>query len=418
MLASKLPGSGESRLKDVTSFPLSTNRFYNLILLGPKIRLQKAANRFLVWFVPALFFTECNAYWLTSASATVLFACTWLMLSPGLILSRSMVSDLLAILEGAWQLYTGQIAHVDFHTAVGTLPFAITALAFIVVGVKPLAFVVGECLSAAVFMVISIVVVKDRLPALPAFLFIAMCVVIPLVPGGIIVWDYPSVFTFAMGYNRFGWTALSILYLLLFIEPRESRDHRWIDLGAGSILMLALFYLKITYLFVAICATCLALLTSRHIRQNWPLWCGMLLGVLVLVFSPQNGDYRADILSAAGHIRSDLVGLVKLAVRVGAEQMWVAGEVIILFYFWRQRYVPFGDVLFGLYVWISGLFLLSQNAQFITIPLYAVLALLFYMRVAHRLRAAAPPRDSTLVSCTMICVLLPLLLVCLPLCPP
>src|SRR5690242_8065430 len=53
--------SGESRLKDVTSFPLSTNRFYNLILLGPKIRLQKAANRFLVWFVPALFFTECNA---------------------------------------------------------------------------------------------------------------------------------------------------------------------------------------------------------------------------------------------------------------------------------------------------------------------------------------------------------------------
>ena len=115
-----------------------------------------------------------------------------------------MVSDLLAILEGAWQLYTGQIAHVDFHTAVGTLPFAITALGFIVVGVKPLAFVVGECLSAAVFMVISIVVVKERLPALPAFLFIAMCVVIPLVPGGIIVWA-----TLRYLHSRWDTTALA-----------------------------------------------------------------------------------------------------------------------------------------------------------------------------------------------------------------
>jgi hypothetical protein len=394
----------------VMSFHAKPSRFHNLILSLREIDVDRAANRFLACLVHLFFFEDSKLYWLISASFLVLFASVWLMLSPGLIFSREMTWDLLYNLEGAWRLYTGQVAHVDFHDPLGTLPYEITVLGFKLVGIKPLAFLVGECISAAVFTVLVIVAVKDRLPALPGFLFVSLCVTLVLVPGGMTIWDYPSAFTFAMGYNRLGWSALSILCLLLFIEPREARDPRWTDLAAGFILMVGLFYLKVTYFGVAVAATSLALLTSRHIRRHWPWWCGTLLLVILVAFLPMNYGYRGDIIFAvaSGRIRSNPVALVNAFARTGVEQIWVLGEIIVLLYLWGQRYAPFFDVVFGLYIWISGLFLLSQNAQMVSVPLYTVLALLLYVRLADRLRAAAL-RPSILVSCAMTCVLLPLL---------
>jgi hypothetical protein len=318
-----------------------------------------------------------------------------------------MTWDLLFNLDGAWRLYIGQLSHIDFENVFGTLPFAITALGFELIGIKPVAFIVGECLLATVLTVFAIIAVKDRLPILPGFLFVSLCATTVLVPG--ITGEDPSRLTFAMGYNRFGWSILNILYLILLIEPRERRDPVWTDLVVGSFLTIGLFYLKITFFGVAVAAISLALLTRRHIRQHWALWSGMLLLVIVVAFAPMNEAYRADIMSAiaSGRAHSNLFPLVRVFAGNGVEQIWVFAEIIILLCLATLQYATFADVLFGLFIWASGFFVLTQNAQGPSVPLYLVLALLLYVRVGNWVQSATTRR--WLTSCLMACVLLPLI---------
>jgi hypothetical protein len=167
-----------------------------------KIDVEKTANRSLASHVRVCFLDDAKLYWLIPTSCLVLLTSVWLMLSPGVIYSTRLVRDLLFNLDGAWRLYTGQILHVDFHDPLGTLPFAITALGFQLVGIKPIAFVVGECVLAVGLMALAIVAAKDRLPTLPAFLFVSMCTMLVLVP--MIIGESPSAFTFITSYNRFG----------------------------------------------------------------------------------------------------------------------------------------------------------------------------------------------------------------------
>ena len=363
-----------------------------------------------------LFLNNAKTVWLISVSFLVLFASVWLILSPGVIYSRAMTWDLLFILEGAWRLYTGQVSHIDFHYPIGVLSFVLTVLGFFVIGLKPIAFLVGECFLAVVLTALSIVVVKDRLPALPGVLFVTMCALLVLAPitTGLVFVPVTSAdmvtFTFAMSYNRFAWTAVSILCLLLFIEPRGRRDPVWADLAAGSILTIALFYFKITYFGVALGAISLALLASRAVRQHWPWWCGTLLLAVLVAFAPMNRAYRADIIFA---MSSQLVHLnpLRLFIDFGfnvGEQIWLFAELLVLLFLFTQRRASPSDIVFGVFIWIFGFFLYTQNSQSYSIPLYVVVALILYVRLGNWFRSARH-LPSMLVSCVMICTLLPLL---------
>src|SRR4029450_6787008 len=53
---------------------------------------------------------------------------------PPVMLSKAMTQDLLFNLSGAWHVYSGHVAHVDFHDASGRLSFLLTALGFHLVG--------------------------------------------------------------------------------------------------------------------------------------------------------------------------------------------------------------------------------------------------------------------------------------------
>jgi len=55
-------------------------------------------------------------------------AAAWAVLSPPVMLSKAMTQDLLFNLSGAWHVYSGHVAHVDFHDASGRLSFLLTAL--------------------------------------------------------------------------------------------------------------------------------------------------------------------------------------------------------------------------------------------------------------------------------------------------
>ena len=373
-------------------------------------RTSDPTARLFVSILRECFFDDANFLWLISLSLLVLLASSWLMLSPGIIYSAEMTWDLLFNLDGAWRLYEGQVSHVDFENVFGTLTFAMTTLGFQLIGIKPIAFIVGECILATVLTLFAIVVVKDRLPILPGLLFVSLCATLVLMPG--INGEDPSRLTFAMSYNRFGWSAVSILYLLLFIEPRGTRNPVWTDLGVGSFLTIGLFYLKITYFAAAVAAICLALLTSRHVRRHWPHWSGMLLLAIVVAFAPINEAYRADLLSAiaSGRAHSNLFPLIREFASNGMEQIWVFVQIMILICLITHKYATFSDVLVGLFIWTTGFFLLTQNAQGPSVPLYLVLALLLYVRLGNWLQSPTAGYSLMLRSCLMICALLPLLL--------
>jgi hypothetical protein len=151
-----------------------------------------------------MFLTPGGPLPLLALSSALIIPAIWAVLSSPVIYSREMTWDLMFNLDGAWRIYTGQTSHVDFHDPLGTLPFAVTALGFYVVGTKPFAFLVGETIAAGFITALAVVAVKDRLALVPGALFVALCAMLALVP--VVIGDLPTEFTFAMAYNRFGWS--------------------------------------------------------------------------------------------------------------------------------------------------------------------------------------------------------------------
>src|SRR4029450_8645809 len=82
-------------------------------------------------------------------------AAGWAVLSPPVMLSKAMTQDLLFNLSGAWHVYSGHVAHVDFHDASGRLSFLLTALGFHLLGATPFAFLVNVGIMGAVLFAAS-----------------------------------------------------------------------------------------------------------------------------------------------------------------------------------------------------------------------------------------------------------------------
>ena len=64
---------------------------------------------------------------------------------------------------------------------------------------------------------VAVYVVRRRLPLLPATIFIWYAGLLVLLPTNI--GDRVHEYSFAMSYNRFGWSGLLSLFVMLFIEP-------------------------------------------------------------------------------------------------------------------------------------------------------------------------------------------------------
>jgi len=321
-------------------------------------------------------------------SAVLIIPAIWAVLSSPVIYSREMTWDLMFNLDGAWRLYNGQTAHVDFHDPLGSLPFAATALGFYVVGTTPFAFLIGETIVAILITVLAVVAVKNRLALVPAALFVTLCALLTLVP--LVIGDLPTEYTFAMAYNRFGWSLLGILYVIIFVGPRDGRRPVLTDVIAAAIIVVALYYIKITYFGVAFAGVGAALMTSRHVRQNYRAWCVVLALIALIALAPFNHGYIADIVDAisAGSVRTQVSLFLRNFAYGSAEQSSVIAADLVLFYLWLQGRVSLGTLIAGGFVFISGLFLISQNAQEQGIPLYVIPTLLILVAVCDWASAA------------------------------
>jgi len=283
--------------------------------------------------------------------------------------------DLLFNLEGAWNLWNGRQLHVDVHDPLGILTFGLTALGFHIAGIGPRAFLVGETLYAVAMLAASICIFPRRLPLAPAAvatLYVVLLVLVPINLG-----DPIEIYSFAMSYNRLGWSALTLMFTVLFLAPRSEKG-AWLDQGIAFLLGTLLFYLKITYFGVGMAAIAAALLLSPHIRRRIAGWVAVLAALGLVAAAPFNIDYWRDILAAlmTGAVRDDFVTQVKNVV-TSKDTAIIAVELICLLYL-RRVGIPWDRLASAVFIIGCGAVVLSQNQQSDGIALYIVVALLLF----------------------------------------
>ncbi|MFV3130386.1 hypothetical protein [Niveispirillum sp. KHB5.9] len=301
------------------------------------------------------------------------------LLSRDIVLSDQFASDVLLNLSGAWHLNSGHRQHVDFHAAVGSLNFLMSLAGFQIVGFKASAFLVGQMLMALLLSAMAVMVVGRRLPLGPSVVFVLYVTLLAMMPTN--VGNYPDSFTFAAAYNRHGWSAISILCLILFAPPRPSKAGDMVDIACGLLLLLAMFYLDIAYCLAGICALVLALWISGHARARWWAWAAVGLLVLANAATAYGHAYLTDIQGAFVS-QPDRMGVKRLLVAGvlgNATELSIHGAgLITAIWLWRQGRVTMALPLTTLFLIVAAILLFAQTMQLRGLPLGAVIPFLLY----------------------------------------
>ncbi|WP_395712195.1 hypothetical protein [Reyranella sp.] len=313
----------------------------------------------------------------------------WAMLSPDVVLSNDMTWDFVYNLSGAWHLWNGQVMHGDFHDPLGFLSFFPTLLGFKLVGLTPAAFLVGACLVSLVAFLTATLAAMRRLPLVPAACFVVFVSLLALRPAN--VGESLTAYTFAMSYNRYGWSLLAVLTLILFIPPRDNRRLELLDMAIAGLLLTALFYLKITYFAAGLALAGLAAIVSPHVRHR-PAAPMIILTVIVLnAVAPWNHAYQADIFDAveAGAVRSKLTFHTNnFFTNVEASAAYVAAILFSAWLWWGGQASPRLPIAVA-GIFAVALFVLSQNHQTHGLPAAIVIAFLLYDHLRRRSDAMA-----------------------------
>ena len=340
--------------------------------------------------------SELQSKFLTFTASLVLLAgvpvlvAVWALVSPNLVLSYEMTWDFLFNLSGAWHLLHGHVAHVDFHEPVGQLNFMLTLLGFELVGPTPFAFLVGAVIVVVAAFASASVAAMRRLPVVPAALFVIFTSLLVLMPAN--VGDQPNAYSFAMSYNRYGWSLLSILALILFVPPRGRLGGDGIDVANAGLLLVALFYLKVTYFAAGLALMGLAILISPHVRARLLTWVA--IGVLVVAnaLAPWNHPYVLDLLQAAraGSVRTEVGFYLNNFFATAEGYAPYAAGLVIAVWMWTRGLAPLRLPLAIAGILAIGAFVWSQNHQSHGLPVGIVIAFLLYDQIRERFGPTAP----------------------------
>src|SRR5260370_19251814 len=315
---------------------------------------------------------------------------SWALLSPNLVVSHQMTWDFLYNLSGAWLRQHGHVAHIDFHERVGQLNFVLTLLGFKLFGPTPFAFLVGVTIVAIAVFVSAVLATMRRLPLVPAALFVIFVSLLVLMPAG--AGDLPDAYSFAMPYNRYGWSLLSILALILFLPPKDRADGDWIDIANVALVLTALFYLKVTYFAGGLALAGLAVLISPHVRARLPAWAAIGALVVANAVPPCNQPYPFDLIQPPppGSLQHNLRFHVN-SFFASAEGYapYVAGFAFAAWMWWRGLAPPRLPIATAGLLAV-GLVGLSQHHQPHRLPVGVVLAFLLYDQIRERFGPAAP----------------------------
>lgn len=292
-----------------------------------------------------------------AAAAAVFLA---MLIVPGRILSTQSTGDLWLFLDGADRLINGQRPNVDFSSPIGPLTYALLAGGYGMGGTIGTMMPITTALFALLLLVPLVYVLATRLP--PLFALVVGLYILLLAIAPAFIGDVAPKPTFAMFYNRFGWAAISLLFLcLLPRHPKTGSD--WADALAMAFLWLLLFYIKTTYAVVG-AAFLVALLWFPHMRGTvLGTAAAAAMGMLIVeAFWGGTAAYIRDVqdaVAATGALRDGPAGLIASIIN-NIQGVYLFAAVILLALLNRVR---LDFLLLCLFMGAAGIVLDRHNSQ-------------------------------------------------------
>lgn len=344
--------------------------------------------------------TENRWIWAIAAACMVAaLAILLLAMGPSYIMAPW---DVFILLGEAWRIISGQIPHTDFHNPVGPLSYSLIALGMRIGDISLAGYVYGNVVFLLIVSSWGGAVFFSRMRPIYAFLstlFIAALSVATRPLG----YD-PSVTSYAMIYNRYGWILLAVAFVQLFVAPeKESANKTRADAASIGLLLGLLFYCKISYFVLGVAGLALASILRAPIRKGlvftaagFALVCiaaWITLGVLPT-------DYVKDVL-AAGQAQS-FDGRLWRVVKAVAHNFWqvpLAGVIWLLLAVepaWRNKAdwrSAFELSLVYFFILGAALILTVSNAvERSDVPFFFVAGIIL-LQQSERTWALAPPSE-------------------------
>jgi hypothetical protein len=208
--------------------------------------------------------------------------------------------DVFLLLGEAWRILCHQVPHTDFQNPIGPLTYALIALGMEIGGPSLSGYVYGNTLFLVVASSWAGIVFFSRLASLHAFVLTIF--VVALIAAQRPLGFDPSITTYAIIYNRYGWVLVSILFVQLFVSVKDDSG-RWGKFDAISVGLLLgiIFFLKISFCLVGLLALLLSILLHRPPLSRTVLTIvGFLLVCLTMWATLKINpiDYSHDIATA------------------------------------------------------------------------------------------------------------------------
>lgn len=339
----------------------------------------------------------------------------------GAVHTRQYGHDIFVLLENGWRVINGQRPHLDYASAFGPLISLIVAL-----GLKLSNYTVdGIGYGSAVFAFFigmwSYLIGHGRLrPSVQILLSLCLAclVVAPYALG-----SGATKSSHAMLYNRYGYALLSLILFEAFLSAGYKRGLcEWLGgVSSGAAIALSLF-LKASYFIVALILLFgIALLFWRLSRRRL---FGLVLGFSIVSLSflaYLNFDIRAVLcdLQMTAKAKSGSLSFALMFEKIKANAVYYPAILSLTYASflviendrscWRLIQLS----LLGSLVFAADMLLLFTNAQWVELPLVAVLALLMMNYVTSKIAESNKSR-SILVKYYYIAVMFIGLMIFLP----
>jgi hypothetical protein len=271
------------------------------------------------------------------------------------------LNDVFGLTDAAYRTFRGQTPSIDFQSLYGAAIYYPAALGFYLgftVGGVP-GF--GHFVTAVPLLLMATLASYRRLPILHSailILFLFLLIVVPMLIGG----TY-SELTYGIYYTRHGWAALTVV-LLFYLEPRTiRRSDMLLDSIVLSLLLIYLFYNKITFALVALAFVAINSITSRYKMRLSIISLSVFAFVFaaILVFTEYNSAYLNDIsgvVSRNSVVRNDYKDILLII----SEHLWIlllCFSALTMVYLTGHR--TFFDLAFVAGCIISSLAILDQS---------------------------------------------------------
>lgn len=331
--------------------------------------------------------------------------------------------DIFICLDGGWRILHGQRPILDFYAVKGPAWFMLFGAVLAVAKDAATALAYASTIVAVLISVWSYFILRPRMEPAPCFIACIWLVLLSVSPFPL--GEYPSLSSFAMTFNRYGYALLSLVLLECFLPSRDDDPFRKQFSGGFSsgVACAVMLFVKISYGLVGLVLSAASVVLRRRERaRQQGLIAGFIAFVLPVLaylrfdFSAILREYR--ILAGA---RGKTVTLTSILSRLYEDRFELAPilllTVLVIVFAVRSpaRRIAIGAAC--LMAASAGTLLIMTNTQENGLPLISTLALLLVnevtsttMRPKAEANEPVPQLAVVLVSFGLLAAGLPMLI--------